>query len=140
MVLSDLRHPRDPLPDGVEFVAGDIRSQTDVSIALRGADAVIHLASYGEWSFPWAGAARVMSCCVRCTTVAPLSLARSAGMSDVEGLHTDLVEEVNVGGTQVRARWWAAKRQTLVPRALLRTLNACRLNAAQCHPNAAEHH
>lgn len=47
VVLFDVRPPSEALPDGVEFIQGDVRDLTQVVNALRGADCVFHTASYG---------------------------------------------------------------------------------------------
>ncbi|XP_062860951.1 short-chain dehydrogenase/reductase family 42E member 1 [Trichomycterus rosablanca] len=46
VVLFDVRPP-EVLPEGVEFIWGDVRDYTQVADALRGADCVFHVASYG---------------------------------------------------------------------------------------------
>ncbi|KAB5574695.1 hypothetical protein PHYPO_G00211970 [Pangasianodon hypophthalmus] len=47
VVLFDVRPPSEALPEGVEFIQGDVRDFTQVVNALRGADCVFHIASYG---------------------------------------------------------------------------------------------
>lgn len=47
MVLFDVRPPPEALPEGVEFIQGDVRDFAQVVNALRGADCVFHIASYG---------------------------------------------------------------------------------------------
>mmetsp|Transcript_9400 Transcript_9400/g.16634 ORF Transcript_9400/g.16634 Transcript_9400/m.16634 type:complete len:430 (-) Transcript_9400:448-1737(-) len=48
VVLFDVAQPRYPLlPDGVDYVHGDIRSAEAVNRAIKGATLVIHVASYG---------------------------------------------------------------------------------------------
>lgn len=42
------RGKREYLPDGVRLVQGDIRDKEKLSKAMRGADAVVHLAAYGS--------------------------------------------------------------------------------------------
>lgn len=46
VVLFDLRPP-EVLPEGAEFIRGDVRDHAQVEDALRGADCVFHAASYG---------------------------------------------------------------------------------------------
>ena len=48
-VLDDLSNSApDPLPDGAELVAGDVRDPDAVARAAAGTDAVIHLAAAGN--------------------------------------------------------------------------------------------
>ncbi|KAI5097969.1 short-chain dehydrogenase/reductase family 42E member 1 isoform 1, partial [Silurus meridionalis] len=47
VVLFDVKPPSEALPEGVEFVQGDVRDFTQVANASRGADCVFHVASYG---------------------------------------------------------------------------------------------
>ncbi|XP_040266466.1 short-chain dehydrogenase/reductase family 42E member 1 [Bufo bufo] len=47
VVLFDVRKPAQDLPDGIQFIQGDIRSQSAVEEALTNASCVIHTASYG---------------------------------------------------------------------------------------------
>lgn len=47
IILFDVKPPSEALPEGVEFIQGDIRDFTQVANALRGADCVFHVASYG---------------------------------------------------------------------------------------------
>lgn len=42
-----MRPPSEALPEGVEFIQGDVREFTQVVNALRGVDCVFHIASYG---------------------------------------------------------------------------------------------
>ncbi|XP_004600908.2 short-chain dehydrogenase/reductase family 42E member 1 [Sorex araneus] len=70
VVLFDIRSPPAPLPEGMEFVRGDIRRLPELEGALRGrgVGCVFHVASYG--------------------------------MSGREQLHPTLIEAVNVAGTE----------------------------------------
>ncbi|KAM9481384.1 short-chain dehydrogenase/reductase family 42E member 1 [Clarias gariepinus] len=47
VVLFDVKPPSEALPEGVEFIQGDIREFKQVVNALRGADCIFHIASYG---------------------------------------------------------------------------------------------
>uniref|UniRef100_A0A3B1JR29 Short chain dehydrogenase/reductase family 42E, member 1 n=1 Tax=Astyanax mexicanus TaxID=7994 RepID=A0A3B1JR29_ASTMX len=47
ILLFDARPPSEALPEGVEFVQGDVRDYAQVEKALRGAACVFHIASYG---------------------------------------------------------------------------------------------
>lgn len=69
MVLFDINRPAQAIPEGIEFVRGDIRRLSEVEKAFQGVDVVcvFHVASYG--------------------------------MSGREQLNQTLIQEVNVGGT-----------------------------------------
>lgn len=69
MILFDISSPTHSIPEGIEFIRGDIRHLSDVEKAFQDADVtcVFHIASYG--------------------------------MSGREQLNRSLIEEVNVGGT-----------------------------------------
>ncbi|KAL7870218.1 hypothetical protein SRHO_G00077150 [Serrasalmus rhombeus] len=47
ILLFDVRPPSAVLPEGVEFVQGDVRDYAQVEKVLQGADCVFHAASYG---------------------------------------------------------------------------------------------
>ncbi|KAG8562818.1 hypothetical protein GDO81_015828 [Engystomops pustulosus] len=47
VVLFDIRKPAEGLPDGIQFIQGDIRSLPAVEEAFAGASCIIHTASYG---------------------------------------------------------------------------------------------
>lgn len=83
MLLFDLSSPAQTIPEGIEFVRGDIRHLSDIEKAFQDTDVtcVFHIASYG--------------------------------MSGREQLNPNLIEEVNVGGTDNILQ---ACRQRGVPR------------------------
>ncbi|KAL8586863.1 hypothetical protein ACOMHN_052739 [Nucella lapillus] len=47
VVLLDIKEPVWTMRSGMEFVQGDIRNYEDVEKAVKGADVVFHMASYG---------------------------------------------------------------------------------------------
>lgn len=47
VVLFDVRKPAQDLPDGIQFIQGDIRSLSAVEEAFTNASCIIHTASYG---------------------------------------------------------------------------------------------
>lgn len=47
ILLFDVRPPCGALPEGVDFVQGDVRDYAQVEKVLRGASCVFHIASYG---------------------------------------------------------------------------------------------
>lgn len=69
MILFDISRPAQAIPEGIEFICGDIRRPSEVERAFQGVAVVcvFHIASYG--------------------------------MSGREQLNQTLIEEVNVGGT-----------------------------------------
>lgn len=69
MILFDISRPAQTIPEGIQFILGDIRHLSDIENAFQGVDVacVFHIASYG--------------------------------MSGREQLNRSLIEEVNVGGT-----------------------------------------
>lgn len=69
MILFDINRPAQPIPEGIKFIHGDIRSLSDVQKAFQDVDVtcVFHIASYG--------------------------------MSGREQLNQNLIEAVNVQGT-----------------------------------------
>lgn len=83
VLLFDLSSPAQTIPEGIEFVRGDIRHLSDIEKAFQDTDVtcVFHIASYG--------------------------------MSGREQLNPNLIEEVNVGGTDNILQ---ACRQRGVPR------------------------
>lgn len=83
VLLFDLSSPAQTIPEGIEFVHGDIRHLSDIEKAFQDTDVtcVFHIASYG--------------------------------MSGREQLNPNLIEEVNVGGTDNILQ---ACRQRGVPR------------------------
>ncbi|XP_004704584.1 short-chain dehydrogenase/reductase family 42E member 1 [Echinops telfairi] len=70
VILFDISNPKQPLPDGIKFVYGDIRSLEDLDRAFQGKDitCVFHVASFG--------------------------------MSGREQLDSHLIEDINVRGTE----------------------------------------
>lgn len=68
VILFDVRPPAEELPEGTEFIQGDVRDLAQVENVLRGAVCVFHVASYG--------------------------------MSGREQLNRELIEEVNIQGTE----------------------------------------
>ena len=69
MILFDISRPAQTIPEGIQFILGDICHLSDIENAFQGVDVacVFHIASYG--------------------------------MSGREQLNRSLIEEVNVGGT-----------------------------------------
>ncbi|XP_061621525.1 short-chain dehydrogenase/reductase family 42E member 1 isoform X5 [Phyllopteryx taeniolatus] len=47
VILFDVIHPKEDVPEGITFVQGDIRSYAQVASAVTGVDCVFHVASYG---------------------------------------------------------------------------------------------
>ncbi|XP_066541565.1 short-chain dehydrogenase/reductase family 42E member 1 [Hoplias malabaricus] len=47
VLLFDVRPPSEKLPEGVDFVHGDVRDFAQVEKVLKGVDCVFHIASYG---------------------------------------------------------------------------------------------
>ncbi|KPP60040.1 short-chain dehydrogenase/reductase family 42E member 1-like [Scleropages formosus] len=47
VILFDIQPPNEEIPDGMEFLKGDIREYTEVEKAAQGMDCVFHIASFG---------------------------------------------------------------------------------------------